>query len=77
MSDQVAIGKLPMEEKVLPVVEESPTELEDSKHRIDDEASGLVNRALASGNLDPEESRKVLRKIDFYILPFLFITYGL
>jgi len=77
MSDQVAIEKPTMEEKVLPMVEESPTQLKDSKHRIDDEAGALVNRALASGNLDPEESRKVLRKIDFYILPFLFITYGL
>lgn len=79
MSDPVAtksFGGNALDEKVAPVVEEAPTEFEDSKHRIDDEAGALANRALASGDLDTVESRKVLRKIDLYILPLLFVTYG-
>jgi pyridoxal biosynthesis lyase PdxS len=44
---------------------------------IDDEAGVVAVKALASGPADVEISRRVLRKIDFYILPFLCITYGM
>lgn len=44
---------------------------------IKDETGNLATLALANGAVDPEASRKVLRKIDMYILPFLCITYAL
>lgn len=45
---------------------------------IKDETGNLAALALAHGAVvDPEASRKVLRKIDMYILPFLCITYAL
>lgn len=44
--------------------------------RIDDEAGELAAQALASGPAEAEISKKVLRKIDLYVLPFLCITYG-
>lgn len=78
MSDLVvtqSFGKSVLDEKVATVVEE-PVEFKDAKHRIDDEAGALADRALASRDLDEAESRKVLKKIDFYILPLLFVTYG-
>ena len=43
---------------------------------LDDEAGDVATRALASGPAEAEISKRVLRKIDFYILPFLCITYG-
>lgn len=43
---------------------------------IDDEAGIIAAKALASEPADAEISRRVLRKIDWYILPFLCITYG-
>lgn len=57
----------------------TPTDIEDlskSDLHIDDEAGAVAAKALASGPPDTEISKKVLRKIDFYILPFLCITYG-
>lgn len=45
--------------------------------RIDDEAGVLAAKALASGPAEAEISKRVLRKIDWYILPFLCITYGM
>lgn len=63
-------------EKIAPTVEEAPAEFADSKLKIDDEVGALASQALASGDLDQEESRSVLRKIDLYILPLLFVTYG-
>lgn len=57
-------------------VDESVVE-EKSRLRIDDEAGDLAAKALTSGPLDPELSKRVLRKIDMYILPFLCITYAL
>lgn len=50
---------------------------EKSRLHIDDEAGDLATKALTSGPVDPEKSKKVLRKIDMYILPFLCITYAL
>ncbi|KAI2620068.1 major facilitator superfamily domain-containing protein [Hypoxylon sp. NC1633] len=44
---------------------------------IEDEAGTLAARALMSGVVDHDASRKVRRKIDFRILPFLCITYAL
>lgn len=44
---------------------------------IKDETGDLAALALASGTVDPEASRRVLKKIDMYILPFLCITYAL
>ncbi|KAF4302431.1 putative allantoate permease protein [Botryosphaeria dothidea] len=50
---------------------------EKSRLRIDDEVGDLAAKALTSGPVDPEMSKRVLRKIDRYILPFLCITYAL
>lgn len=45
--------------------------------KITDEAGELAVLALASGEPDAELSKKVLRKIDLYLLPFLCVTYGM
>lgn len=47
-----------------------------SELHIDDEAGAIAAQALASGPADAEISKRVLKKIDMYILPFLCITYG-
>lgn len=44
---------------------------------IKDEAGSLAARALTSDAVDEETSRKVRRKIDIRILPFLCVTYAL
>ncbi|KAI1770287.1 MFS general substrate transporter [Hypoxylon cercidicola] len=44
---------------------------------IKDEAGDLAARALMSATVDEETARKVRRKIDLRILPFLCITYAL
>ncbi|KAI0852934.1 MFS general substrate transporter [Daldinia vernicosa] len=44
---------------------------------IKDEAGALAARALTSDSVDKETSRKVRRKIDIRILPFLCVTYAL
>lgn len=44
---------------------------------IKDEAGDLAARALTSAVVDEETARKVRRKIDRRILPFLCITYAL
>lgn len=48
-----------------------------NKFDIKDETGQLATRALASGPADPEVSKRILRKVDMYILPFLCITYAL
>lgn len=63
-------------EKIAPITRTETPELEKSDLKIDDEAGALAVQALESGPVDAEASRKVLRKIDMYILPFLCITYG-
>ena len=52
-------------------------DLDISKVVIKDETGELASKALMSGTVDPEASRKVLKKIDLYLLPFLCITYAL
>lgn len=53
------------------------TDLEKRPFHIDDEAGELAAKALAVNSLDTEASKRVLKKIDLYILPFLCITYAL
>lgn len=48
-----------------------------SKLNIKDETGRFATLALASGPADPEVSKRILRKIDLYILPFLCVTYAL
>ncbi|KUI63294.1 hypothetical protein VP1G_10456 [Cytospora mali] len=48
-----------------------------NKLDIKDETGHLATRALASGPVDPEVSKRILKKIDLYILPFLCVTYAL
>ncbi|KAH6648327.1 major facilitator superfamily domain-containing protein [Truncatella angustata] len=48
-----------------------------NKLDIKDETGDFAVRALAAGPVDEAASRKVRRKIDRYILPFLCITYAL
>jgi hypothetical protein len=64
------------EEKIAAVTQTDTEELSKFDHHIDDEAGVVAVKALASGPAEAEISKKVLRKIDFYILPFLCITYG-
>ncbi|KAH6693357.1 major facilitator superfamily domain-containing protein [Leptodontidium sp. MPI-SDFR-AT-0119] len=64
-------------EKIAVVTESDEVGFDKSELHIDDEAGEIAAQALASGPADAEVSRKVLRKIDLYILPFLCITYGL
>ncbi|UNI25028.1 hypothetical protein JDV02_010737 [Purpureocillium takamizusanense] len=45
--------------------------------RITDEAGDLAVRAIAAGEPDAAASKRVLRKIDARILPFLCVTYAL
>ncbi|OJD32040.1 mfs general substrate transporter [Diplodia corticola] len=73
--DELAVSSDPTSEKT-GAVDDSVVEAK-SRLRIDDEAGDLATQALTSGPLDPEMSKKVLRKIDMYILPFLCITYAL
>lgn len=58
----------------IPLTEDVLTEKKAAK--ITDEAGELAVLALASGEPDAELSKKVLRKIDLYLLPFLCVTYG-
>lgn len=64
-------------EKIPVVMESDDAVFNKSELHIDDEAGEIAAQALASGPADSELSRKVLRKIDWYILPFLCITYGM
>lgn len=48
-----------------------------NKINIKDETGQFASRALANGPVDPEVSKRILRKIDLYILPFLCVTYAL
>ncbi|KAH8902081.1 hypothetical protein BR93DRAFT_887917, partial [Coniochaeta sp. PMI_546] len=47
------------------------------KVSIKDETGDLAIQALSLGDVDPAASKRVLRKIDMYILPFLCCTYAL
>jgi hypothetical protein len=69
-------GALTTDEKITQVTRTESHALGKATLQIDDEAGILAVRALESGPADAEISNKVLRKIDFYILPFLCITYG-
>lgn len=64
------------DEKIVAVTTNDVEDLGKSDLNIDDEAGAMAAKALASGEADPVMSKKVLRKIDLYILPFLCITYG-
>lgn len=66
----------PLNEKIAVVTEADDQDFVKSELHIDDEAGEIAAQALASGPADAEVSKKVLRKIDLYILPFLCITYG-
>jgi hypothetical protein len=63
-------------EKIAAVEETAGDDFSKSDFRIDDEAGSIAAQALASGPAEAEISKRVLRKIDLYILPFLCITYG-
>jgi hypothetical protein len=65
-----------MDEKIAAVQRTETEELGKKDLHLDDEAGDVAAIALASGPADAEISKRVLRKIDFYILPFLCITYG-
>lgn len=67
----------PSNEKIAVVTEANGDDFAKSDLHIDDEAGSLAAQALASGPAEAEISKRVLRKIDMYILPFLCITYGL
>lgn len=67
----------PVNEKIAVVTENDAPDFRKEDLHIDDEAGELAAQALASGPAESEISKKVLRKIDWYILPFLCITYGM
>jgi MFS family permease len=50
---------------------------EKKSHQIKDEAGDLAVLAISAGQVDPVSSKRVLKKIDLHILPFLCITYAL
>ena len=50
---------------------------EKASAKITDEAGDLAILALAAGEADASASKRVLRKVDMRILPFLCITYAL
>jgi hypothetical protein len=53
------------------------TDVEKLKGLINDEAGQIAIEAIVAGDIDPEKAKRVLRKIDMYILPILCITYGI
>ncbi|KXJ92112.1 major facilitator superfamily domain-containing protein [Microdochium bolleyi] len=55
----------------------NPKDVQMASMQIQDEAGELAARALMMGELDEENARRVRRKIDMHILPFLCITYAL
>jgi len=63
-------------EKIQPVVTNEATNLETLKLKSDDEAAALAIEAFSAGPIDQEKAKKVLRKINTYILPILCLTYG-
>jgi hypothetical protein len=79
--DEIAASNTPevapsVDEKIAVVTQNDAGDFSKGELRIDDEAGELAAQALASGPAEAEISKKVLRKIDLYILPFLCITYG-
>jgi hypothetical protein len=65
------------DEKAVPVpVSSEAMEVGKVERLLDDEAGSLAARAIVSGEPDPVQSKEVLRKIDWHILPFLCVTYG-
>ncbi len=67
----------PTDEKIAVVTESGDQDFVKSELQIDDEAGEIAVQALTSGPVEAEASKRVLRKIDLYILPFLCITYGM
>jgi hypothetical protein len=63
-------------EKINVVTESQGDDFGKTELHIDDEAGALAVQALVSGPAEAAISKKVLKKIDLYILPFLCITYG-
>jgi len=63
-------------EKIDVVTESQGDDFGKPEIHIDDEAGALAIQALASGPAEVAVSKKVLNKVDLYILPFLCITYG-
>jgi hypothetical protein len=64
------------DEKITPIIRTATEDLAKSDLHIDDEAGVLAAQALVIGPAEAEISKRVLTKIDLYILPFLCITYG-
>ena len=64
------------DEKINEATRTNTLDFEKKNIQISDEAGELAARALASGPAEAEVSRRVLRKIDLYILPILCVTYG-
>ena len=62
---------------VAPAVAIDDVQTEKEIAKITDEAGEMAVVALASGEVDPVMSKKVLRKIDMYLLPMLCVTYGI
>lgn len=54
----------------------SNPDVEKLKGLIQDEAGEVAIEAIIAGDLDQAKAKKVLKKIDRYILPLLCITYG-
>ncbi|KAI0025433.1 major facilitator superfamily domain-containing protein [Xylariomycetidae sp. FL0641] len=71
----MASEKRDEQNEIAVVAGEGNTEI--MKLDIKDEAGELAARALLSGEVDPETSRKIRQKIDYRILPFLCVTYAL
>lgn len=75
-----------MRERKIPEISSQPLEnhtpsnnnpdIEKLKGLIQDEAGEVAIEAIIAGDLDQAKAKKVLKKIDRYILPLLCITYG-
>ncbi|KAJ9139443.1 MFS general substrate transporter [Pleurostoma richardsiae] len=62
---------------VRPVDADEGETLEKNAIKINDEAGEYAIQALAIGEAEPAVAKKVLRKIDLYLLPLLCVTFGL
>jgi hypothetical protein len=61
---------------VRPVDADEGETLEKNAIKINDEAGEYAIQALAIGEAEPAVAKKVLRKIDLYLLPLLCVTFG-
>ncbi|KAH8594751.1 major facilitator superfamily domain-containing protein [Bisporella sp. PMI_857] len=68
---------IPVDAKIDPVTRTETPDLTKSEFRINDEAGEVAVKALESGPAEAQIAKRVLKKIDLYILPILCITYGL